>query len=118
MNPQQREEPRHTRNEVLGCASTLFNASRSAPEIEGAVVVPSIEAALERAEGYGRTVFSAGGASVYRQTLPLAEAMYLSYIKGDYPGDAYFPEFDRAEWRVERRQDHPDFEFVVYRRKA
>ena len=83
-----------------------------------AVVVPSIEDALRVARSFGETVFSAGGASIYAQTVPLAETMYLSYIKGQYTGDAYFPEFSEQEWAVERREDHPRFEFVVYRRKG
>src|ERR1700704_1006963 len=84
----------------------------------GAVIVPSIEDALRVARSFGETVFSAGGASVYAQTVPLAETMYLSYIKGQYTGDAYFPEFSEKEWVVEKREDHPRFEFVVYRRKG
>ena len=92
--------------------------SRSARELPGAVVVASVEEALRTAASFGRTVFSAGGASVYAQTLPLADTMYLSYIKGHFDGDAYFPEFDEREWAVERREDHPRFEFVIYRRRG
>ncbi len=90
--------------------------SRSVEELPGAVVVPTIEEAIELAASYGRTVFSAGGSTIYEQTIPLADAMYLSYMKGDFEGDAYFPEFDESLWVVERRDDHPQFEFVVYRR--
>ena len=35
----------------------------------------------------GERVFSAGGATIYRQTLPMADAMYLSIIKADHDGD-------------------------------
>ncbi len=91
--------------------------SRSARDLPGALVVATIEDALQKAESFGRTVFSAGGASVYAQTLPLADTMYLSYIKGHFTGDAYFPAFSDREWAVERREDHPRFEFVVYRRQ-
>ena len=90
--------------------------SRTPGDVRGAVVVPTVEEALKVARSYGRTVFSAGGASIYEQTLPLADTMYLSYIKGHYTGDAYFPAFSDREWSVERREDHPRFEFVVYRR--
>jgi dihydrofolate reductase len=38
----------------------------------GAVVAPDVPAALRAAAAFGRTVFSAGGASVYAQTVPLA----------------------------------------------
>ena len=82
-----------------------------------AVAAATIEEAVRTARSFGRTVFSSGGASVYAQTIPLARAMYLSYIKGDFTGDAHFPSFDEREWLVERRDDHPRWEFVVYRRK-
>jgi dihydrofolate reductase len=91
--------------------------SRSTGDVAGAVVVPSIDEALRVAEGFGRTVFSAGGASIYSQTVPLAEAMYLSYIEGSYEGDAHFPDFDEHDWTVERREGHEGWEFVVYRRR-
>ena len=83
----------------------------------GAIVVPTIEDAVRTARSFGGTVFSAGGASIYAQTIPLADTMYLSYIKGRFTGDARFPEFSEEEWAVEKREDHPRFEFVVYRRR-
>ena len=89
--------------------------SRSA-NLPRASVVPSVEEAVRVAASFGTTVFSAGGASIYEQTIGLADTMYLSYIKGRFTGDAYFPQFSGQEWAVERREDHPRFEFVVYRR--
>lgn len=105
--------------EIFGASLTSAHTvvvSRSTATLPGAVVAASVEDAVREAEALGRTVFSAGGASIYAQTIPLADAMYLSYIKGDYTGDARFPPFDAREWTVERREDHPRFEFVVYRR--
>jgi len=90
--------------------------SRSVTALPNAVVVPGIEEAVDVAASYGKTVFSAGGSTIYEQTIPLADAMYLSYMKGEFEGDAYFPEFDESQWIVEKREDHPEFEFVVYRR--
>lgn len=98
--------------------SHVIVVSRSRHDLPGAVVVPGIEEAVREAERSGGEVFSAGGASIYRQTVPLADAMYLSYIEGAYEGDAHFPAFDEAEWTVERREDRPGFEFVVYRRRS
>ncbi|MEM9659723.1 MAG: dihydrofolate reductase [Planctomycetota bacterium] len=80
-----------------------------------------LDEAVAAAEAYGKTVFCGGGANVYAQCLPLADAMYLSTIKPhavdrDLPGDAHFPEFDPADWRVAEERDHPDFHFVHYER--
>ena len=92
--------------------------SRSIKEVPGAVVCASVDEAIAAARSYGKTVFSAGGGSIYAQTISLADAMYLSYIKGDFDGDTYFPDFDEAEWDIVNREDHPAFEFVVYQRKG
>lgn len=97
--------------------SKMFVVSRSVARVEGAEACPTVEEAVERARRTGLRVFSAGGASIYRQTLPMADAMYLSIVKGDYHGDTRFPEFDEGEWQVTRREDRPEFEFRVYERR-
>ena len=71
----------------------------------------SVEEALTRAReiaeagGCGE-VFVAGGAEIYRQTLPVADRLQLTIIEEDFPGDAYFPEFDPAQWTLVEREDH------------
>lgn len=107
--------------QIFGASLTSAHnivVSRSAGDVAGAIVVPTIEDAVRVAKSFGTTFFSAGGASIYAQTIPLADTMYLSYIKGHYTGDAYFPEFSEQEWVVDRREDHARFEFLVYRRTA
>lgn len=91
--------------------------SRSLPPAEGVDVCRSLDAAVEKACAYGKKVFIAGGASIYRQALPTAETLYLSYIKKDYRGDFRFPEFDEGEWEIAEEEDHAEFTFVIYRRK-
>jgi dihydrofolate reductase len=98
--------------------SQLVVVSRSVTSLEGADVCPDVPTAVEQARSYGRTVFSAGGASIYRQTIPLADTLYLSLIKGDFEGDAFFPELVAEEWRLKRSEDHPEFEFRVYDRAS
>lgn len=105
--------------EIFGrdlAASPLVVVSSTATLLPVAAVCRSVEAAVERARTLGPRIFSAGGAAIYRQTLPLADTLYLSIVKGDHEGDTYFPEFDEHEWTVTRRDDHPRFEFRVYER--
>ncbi len=97
--------------------SRLVVVSRSRIELPDAEACTTIERALEIARRHGGRVFCAGGASIYRQTLPLADALYLSFIKQDHDGDTHFPEFDEGEWDVTRREDHPEYEFRVYERR-
>ena len=95
--------------------TSVIVISRTA-DFDGVTVVPSLADALARAEAEGKTVFVAGGGSVYAQALPIADEMYLSTIKGDFEGDAYFPKFDAADWVITEERDEPEFVFRKYRR--
>ena len=46
----------------------------------------------------------------------MADAMYISFMKDNFPGDSRFLEFDERDWDVVGRRDHEGFEFVRYRR--
>jgi len=95
---------------------------------EGALVAHSIEEALKIAKqsAQGRKtgeVMICGGKSVYEQFLPMADKMYLTYIKGDFEGDVYYPDFNKSNWREISREDHtPDqanqypYSFIVFKR--
>ncbi len=97
--------------------TNMIVVSRSVERFDGATVVDSIPRAVERANALGKTVFSAGGASIYEQTIPLTDTMYLSYVHGEYDGDTFFPAFDEAEWQAERTEDHPRYRFVIWKKR-
>jgi dihydrofolate reductase len=67
-------------------------------EAPGCIVVPSLEAAW-RAAGDADEACVIGGTSLFEETLPIADAIHLTEIEADVPGDTYFPEFDRSQWR-------------------
>lgn len=90
--------------------------SRSTTEIEGTTVFSSIGKAHEFAKTKERAIYCIGGAAIYKLCLPLADKLYLSYIKENYKGDTYFPEFETSDWRIEKKKDNLDFEFVIYKR--
>ena len=52
-------------------------------------------------------VFVIGGASVYTETLPLANRLCLTLVH-DVPkrADAFFPWLNPADWRVEEEERH------------
>lgn len=95
--------------------------SRSMPEQEGIDVCRNIDEAIEKAQSYQTDIFIIGGAAIYEQTLPLADRMYLTFIKQKYEGDTFFPKFNEEKWH---KQPAPDelkkdsrFELFVYTRK-
>ena len=77
---------------------------------QGCIVAQSIEEALKILE-HEKEIMIAGGASVYKQFLPLANKMYLTLIDANFEGDAYFPEFNWEDWEViERIENQSDKE--------
>ena len=74
----------------------------------GCVVVHTVEQALKTA-GQDTEIFIIGGAEIYRQTLSLAQRLYVTEIDVDIAGDVYFPDFDRSTWyEVSRVYHAPD----------
>lgn len=58
---------------------------------DGAVVVHSLEEALQQSPG---KVFVIGGAEIYKQALPYADFIHITYVYNNYIGDAFFPEYN------------------------
>jgi dihydrofolate reductase len=90
----------------------------------GAEVVPSLDAALQRAAGDDE-VFVAGGGEVYRLALPRADRLYLTVVHVSVEGDTHFPPFDDRQWRLVRDERHEAdarhahaFSFRTYERNA
>ncbi len=49
-----------------------------------------------------------GGGEIYELALPFAERMHLTFVDTAIDGaDAFFPQFDVAQWRVVARETHP-----------
>ncbi|MBI5388803.1 dihydrofolate reductase [Candidatus Woesearchaeota archaeon] len=84
---------------------------------EGVEIARDLKEAIHKAEEYGTEIFIIGGAQVYEQALPLADKMVLSYVKGSYDGDAFFPAFDESEWIVEEEKKFNDFVLRIYIRR-
>lgn len=65
-----------------------------------------------------------GGAEIYALALPHVDRMYITEVRAEVNGDAYFPEFDRSAWQACARESfyaegpNPyDYDFVVYERR-
>ncbi|WP_219837498.1 type 3 dihydrofolate reductase [Paenibacillus sp. R14(2021)] len=72
---------------------------------EGCEVVHDVEEAIAKF-GDGEELMIIGGAEIYAQFLPRADKLLLTEVEADVEGDAYFPSFDPAEWRVDSTEKH------------
>ena len=90
--------------------------SRTSRRLPGVTVCPGIGEALAVGWRLGRPIFVIGGVKLYRQALPIADTLHVSWVAGDYPGDRYFPPFDQAAWQPVATTAYPGSQHVVYRR--
>ncbi|MBU1406220.1 MAG: dihydrofolate reductase [Proteobacteria bacterium] len=84
----------------------------------GCSVAPSLNAAIALCPSE-ETIFIAGGGEIYREALPLAEAIYLTVLDREVEGDTIFPEFDPDQFRTtstERIAEPEPYTFTVFSR--
>jgi dihydrofolate reductase len=77
----------------------------------GVVVAPSLETALEVAEGdalrrAAAAIVIGGGADIYQKTIRWAARLEITRVHARPDGDTVFPEIDPAQWRETARQDY------------
>jgi len=97
------------------------NISYQAEKIE---LVSSIQDAISITDTE-EEVFIIGGGSIYREALPIAAKLYITYIHHLFEGaDTFFPVIDKNEWEEVSRtknladdKNKYDYDFVVYERK-
>jgi dihydrofolate reductase len=90
---------------------------------DGCTMAYSINEALEK---YNKDdeCFIIGGASVYKQFLPLTNRLYLTWVHKEFEGDVFFPVIDFTEWEILSQEDFPvddplgfSYSYVIYDRK-
>lgn len=92
----------------------------------GAIVVPSLEAALDAARRQGAAeVGVIGGGEIFILAMKLADRLDVTHVLAEIPGDTFFPAIDPDVWEVVSSVDIPAGEkdshptrHVVYQRRA
>lgn len=68
-------------------------------------IATSIEMALEKAKLIeNEEIFICGGASIFQQTIDLADKLYLTIVHIDTEGDSFFPNYDAFKKELNREE--------------
>ena len=109
---------------LLPGRTTVIVTRQPEYKVTGAIVAPSLNAALAACRGDDE-IFVIGGAQLYAAALPRADRIYLTEVDAAVEGDTYMPEFDLQEWRAGAKtryaadENNPyDYELTVYDRNA
>ena len=90
--------------------------------VKDAIVVHSVEEALEEVKKYKEDVYVIGGDSIYKQMLPYCHKAHVTKIDFAYEADTFFPNLDEdKEWKVTERSEEQsyfdiEYEFRTYER--
>lgn len=86
------------------------------------ITANSLENALAIAAENGETeAFIIGGGTIYQQSLPMLDKIYLTEVATEVTGDTFFPELSLEEWKAsvilshskDAKNDH-DFTIKLY----
>jgi dihydrofolate reductase len=98
------------RGDLPGTTQVVVSRSLDGVEAPTARVVSGVETALDALEAAGATVaYVLGGDAIYHLFQPHVDRMVLSHVPGEYEGDATYPAWDEAAWRVVREEPHDGF---------
>jgi dihydrofolate reductase len=63
--------------------------------LEDIEIIYDLDSFLKKFDG---DLWVCGGATIYKLALPYANRLYISFIKGDFKGDKYFPKIDYEKY--------------------
>jgi dihydrofolate reductase len=99
------------------------NTDYNAPDC---ILVNSINAAIDEAKKLNNNeAFIIGGGEIYRQSIPIADKLFLTRIHGDFDGDTYFDIPKHNNWALISSRTHTkddknawDHTYEIYEKKT
>lgn len=91
--------------------------SRTLSEIDGVSVCNNFAEGITLAKRFGKDIFCIGGEEIYRQALPIANYLHISWVENNISGDCFFPQFDLEEWCETSRLAYSGFFHCTYARR-
>lgn len=92
-------------------------------QLPGCVMAHSIEDAIGKMDN-DRENFIIGGAEIFRDFMPLAHKLYITWVHKDFEADTFYPEINPDEWTETEREDIEamdtlgfNYSYVTYIRK-
>ncbi len=93
---------------------------------DGAITVNTLEAAIAKAKKENfKEVFIIGGGEIYKQSMTIANKIYMTRVHANFDADTFFPVINARKWKLVSSEDctkdskHAyDYSFQLWERKA
>ena len=73
---------------------------------EGVIVAADLNDALKKAaETNCNEVFVIGGGEIYKQSMEIADKIYMTRVHASFEADTFFPKIDESKWQLIANQD-------------
>jgi dihydrofolate reductase len=82
--------------------------------LEDIEIIYDLDSFLKNFDG---DLWICGGATIYKLALPYANRLYISFIKGDFKGDKYFPKIDYEKYDKIWENETDSVIYTVFERR-
>jgi len=76
----------------------------------------SLEEVIQEYKEKDEDLFISGGASIYKQCLPIVDQLLISRIPGQHEGETYFPDFSGYGFVLKETKPYETFDLQIYQR--
>lgn len=109
-----------------GRKNIVLTKNKDLPDYPGIFVANSLEEAIQLAKKDGKLeAFVIGGDSVFKDSMGIADKIYITEVDVEEEGDAYFPEIDMNKWQeikkeegLKTEKDQYSFRYINFERKS
>ena len=91
---------------LLPGRTTVVVTTQNDYAVPGGIVAHSVEEALAACTSDDEC-FVIGGAELFRETLPIADRLYLTVVDAEPAGDTFMPDFEMGAWKETSSQTFP-----------
>lgn len=72
----------------------------------GVITTLNLEDAVQKSkETNARQIFIIGGGEIYKESMRIADTIYMTRVHAVVDGDTFFPEIDESEWELVSNED-------------
>lgn len=94
-------------NKPLNGRLNIVITSQKNINIPNVYIASSINEALQIAhQNLYKEAFIIGGGEVYKQTIAMANTIYITRVHYSFDGDTYFPEIDKTQFKLTHSTTH------------
>jgi dihydrofolate reductase len=93
-------------NKPLPGRVNIVITSNTAWQASDTITATSLPDALEKAALTNcKEIFIIGGGEIYRQSMDIADTIYITRVHATLDGDVFFPDIDEAKWQLISNED-------------